>query len=198
MVVIGAGSGGLSALCKLLAALPRTFDAAILVALDAGAQPACSVLQVLCGYSHLPVIYATDGVMVRRGRVVVAPARQHMVVVPPDIVALEYERPFSEGGPSVNRLFGTASATFGRRVVGVVLSGMSHDGTAGLTRVEAAGGIGVIQDPDEAVESDMPARALRLDHPHYCCTVEDMAPLLLRLVHGDLPAFTAAQASGKH
>jgi len=197
VVVIGAGSGGLSALCKLLAALPRTFDAAVLLALDVGSQPASSVLQILCGYSRMPVIYATDGVMVRRGRVVVAPARQHMVIVPPDIIALEYERAFSEGGPSVDRLFETAAAAFGRRVIGVVLSGASHDGTAGLTRVEAAGGIGVVQDPGEAVESGMPVSALRLDHPDYCCTLDDMAPLLVQLVHGDLPALTAEQAGKK-
>ncbi|MCU4118623.1 chemotaxis protein CheB [Variovorax sp. N23] len=193
VVVIGAGSGGLTAVCKLLGDLPRTFDAAILLALDAGSQPASSVLQILRGYSHIPVIYAADGVMVRRGRVVVAPARQHMVVVPPEIISLEYERSFSEGGPSVNRLFETAAAAFGRRVIGIVLSGASHDGAAGLTRIEAAGGLGVVQEPREAAESGMPARALRLDHPDYCCTLEQMAPLLVKLVDGELPAFASIQ-----
>lgn len=197
VLVIGAGSGGLSALCKLLGDLPSNFDAAILLALDAGSQPAASVLQILRGYSRIPVIYATDGVMVRRGRVVIAPARQHMVIVPPDIIALEYERSFSEGGPSVNRLFETAAATFGRRLIGVVLSGASHDGTAGLTRIEAAGGVGLVQDPNEAAESGMPGNALRMDHPDYCCTLEHMAPLLLKLVRGDLPAFATVQA-GEH
>jgi two-component system chemotaxis response regulator CheB len=192
VVVIGAGSGGLSALCKLLAALPRTFDAAILLALDVGAQPASSVLQILGGYSRMPVIYAADGIMVRRGRVVVAPARQHMLVVPPDIIALAYEGSFSQGGPSADRLFETAAATFGRRLIGVVLSGDSHDGTAGLMRVEAAGGIGVVQEPGEALEKAMPASALRRDHPHYCCALDDMAPLLVKLVQGELPASTSA------
>ncbi|MGJ7488563.1 chemotaxis protein CheB [Variovorax sp. LT2P21] len=188
-MVIGAGSGGLSALCHLLGDLPKDFDAAILLALDAGSQPAASVLQILRGYSRLPVIYATDGVMVRRGRVVVAPTRQTMVIVPTDIISLEYERAFADAGPSVNRLFESAAATYGHRVIGVVLSGDSHDGTAGLTRIEAAGGIGVVQDPGEAAETGMPASALRTDHPDYCCTLEKMAPLLLQLVSGELPAF---------
>lgn len=192
VVVVGAGSGGLSALCSLLAALPRTFDAAVLVALDAGAQPASSVLQILSGYSRMPVLYAADGFMVRRGRVVVAPARQHMVVVPPDIIALEYEGALSGRGPSADRLFATTAATFGHRAIGVVLSGASHDGTAGLTRLEAAGGIGVVQAPDEAVEKAMPQSALRLDHPHYCCTLGAMAPLLVKLVRGERPASTPA------
>jgi two-component system chemotaxis response regulator CheB len=187
VVAIGAGSGGLSALCTLLAALPRTFDAAILLALDMGAQPAASVLQILSGYSRIPVCYAADGFMVRRGRVVVAPARQHMVVVPPDVIALEYEGALSGRGPSVDRLFTTAAANFGRRAIGVVLSGASYDGTVGLTRLEAAGGIGVVQAPDEAVEKAMPQSALRLDHPHYCCTLDAMAPLLVKLVRGERP-----------
>lgn len=189
VVVIGAGSGGLTAVCHLLGDLPKDFDAAILLALDAGSQPSASVLQILRGYSQLPVIYATDGVMVRRGRVVVAPTRQTMAIVPPDIVSLEYERAFAGAGPSVNRLFESAAATYSARVIGVVLSGASHDGTAGLKRIEAAGGIGVVQDPGEALESGMPASALRMDHPGYCCALEQMTPLLLKLVAGALPAY---------
>lgn len=187
MVVIGAGSGGLSALCRLLGNLPKDFDAAILLALDTGSQPAASVLQILRGYSPLPVIYASDGVLVRRGRVVLAPTRQHMLIVPPDVIALEYERSFSEGGPSVDRLFETAAAAFGRRVVGIVLTGASHDGAAGLTRIEAAGGVGVVQDPQEAVERRMPGHARRRDHPDYCCALDDMAALLCDLVKGGSP-----------
>lgn len=197
MVVVGAGSGGLSALCHLLSDLPKDLEASILVALDAGSQPAASVLQILRGYSPLPVIYADDGLMVRRGRVVLAPTRQHMVIVPPDIISLEYERSFSGGGPSVDRLFETAAETFGRRVIGIVLTGDSHDGTAGLTRIEAAGGVGLVQEPHEALESGMPGNAVRMDHPDYCCTLDDMAALLVALVDGGLPFSSRAPALKK-
>jgi hypothetical protein len=50
----------------------------------------------------------------------------------------------------------------------------------------------VVQEPGEALEKAMPASALRRDHPHYCCALDDMAPLLVKLVQGELPASTSA------
>jgi two-component system chemotaxis response regulator CheB len=187
IIAIGAATGGLSAICKLLARLPVAFDAAILIALDMGSQPGCTVLQILRGYSRLPVSYAIGGGLVRRGCVTVAPAGHHMWVSQPGIVMLDDERLFTEDAPSVNKLFTTCAAVYGPRVIGVVLSGASCDGTAGLTRIEGAGGIGVVQDPVEAVEASMPSNALRADHPDYCSVVDRMVALLIILASGATP-----------
>jgi two-component system chemotaxis response regulator CheB len=187
IVAIGAAMGGLSAICKLLAQLPADFDAAILIALNMDSQPASTVLQILRGYSRFPVAYATEGALVRRGNVIVAHARHHLRVAQPGIVMLEDERSFSGSGPSANRLFETCAATYGPRVIGVVLSGASHDGTAGLTLIELAGGIGIVQDPEEAFDASMPLHAIRADHPDYCSRIDRMAPLLIALVSGATP-----------
>jgi two-component system chemotaxis response regulator CheB len=187
IIAIGAAVGGLSIICKLLARLPAEFDAAILIALDMGSQPSSTVLQILRGYSRLPVNYATEGALVRRGCVILAPVRHHMRVAQPGIVMVEDERSFSGDAPSANRLFETCAAVYGPRVIGVVLSGASHDGTAGLTCIETAGGIGVVQDPEEAVDASMPSNAIRADHPDYCSVVDRMVPLLVTLVSGATP-----------
>jgi two-component system chemotaxis response regulator CheB len=187
IIAIGAAVGGLSAICKVVSRLPAALDAAILIALDTGSQPASAVLQILRGYSHLPVGYAADGALVRRRCVVLAPVRQHMSVTPPGIIRLENERSFSRAGPSVNRLFETCAATYGQRVIGVVLSGGSRDGTAGLKRIEVAGGLGVVQRPEEAVDARMPAHAMRVVHPACCSALDRMAPLLVALASGATP-----------
>jgi two-component system chemotaxis response regulator CheB len=194
IIVIGAAMGGLSAVSKLLSGLPPAFDAAILVALDIGSQPASIVLQILRTYSRLQVSYASDGELVRRGRVLVAPPRHDMRIEQAGIVGLKQGSAYADGGPSVNALFKTAAAAYGHRVIGLVLSGASNDGTAGLSVIEAAGGVGVVQDP-EAVDAAMPSSAISGDDPDYCVRLDDMAPLLVALAAGAKPSKGLLSAS---
>lgn len=188
IIVIGAAMGGLSAVCKLLGALPSFLDVAILIVLDIGSQPASVVLQILRTYCHFQVDYADHNALVNPGRVLLAPPNHNMRIGPSGTIALERESAYAGNGSSVDLLFKTAAAAYGPRVIGVVLSGGSHDGTAGLTWIEAAGGVGVVQDPAEAADGSMPANAIRQDHPDYCSPVRDMAALLVSLAAGDKPS----------
>ncbi|MGJ7490078.1 chemotaxis protein CheB [Variovorax sp. ZT4R33] len=187
VIVIGAAFGGLSAICKLAGGLPRSLGASILIALDIASQPPSSVLQILDNYSRLPVGYATHGAPLLRGCIVLAPLRFHLLIAQPGRIALEARGALSQAGPSVDGLFETAAAVYGKRVIGVILTGGSHDGTRGAIAIEAAGGVCVVQDPDEAVDADMPLNVLRRDHPDYCIRLEQMAPLLVQLVAGESP-----------
>ena len=64
----------------------------------------------------------------------------------------------------------------------VILSGMLDDGSAGLVAVRRGGGVAVVQDPDDARFSEMPQNALDTAGADYCVPLEEMAPLLARLV----------------
>jgi two-component system chemotaxis response regulator CheB len=187
IIVIGAALGGLTALCKVVKGLPRGFEAAILVALDIASQPASSVLQILGNYSQLPVGYATHGAGVQRGHIALAPLGHHMRIAQPGVIVLETCAAISDDRASVDGLFETAAAVYGKRVIGVVLTGGSRDGTHGSTAIEAAGGVCVVQDPDEAVDASMPLGVLRGDHPDYCIRLEAMAGTLAGLVAGEKP-----------
>jgi two-component system chemotaxis response regulator CheB len=63
----------------------------------------------------------------------------------------------------------------------VVLSGTRHDGTAGLRAIHDRGGLGVVQDPEEALFSGMPRSALVGDHPDHVVSVNGMGELLAKL-----------------
>lgn len=183
IIVIGAAIGGLSALCKLTAGLPLEFKVTVLVAFDSCSQPVESILQILRHYSHSDVNYAHDGALVRRGRMILTPPGHFMRLNKPGLIDLE-----KGVGRQVDLLFESAARVYGRRVIGVILTGGSHDGTLGLAAIEAAGGVGVVQDPRDALDGTMPLSAIRGDDPDYCVALAQMPALLMQLAAGKSPA----------
>src|SRR5205085_1773139 len=78
----------------------------------------------------------------------------------------------------------SGAEAYGRRVIGVVLTGNLSDGVTGLVHVKQHGGISVVQDPAEAPFPSMPASALRYDHVDVVSRMEPMPRLLFRLARG--------------
>ena len=87
--------------------------------------------------------------------------------------------------PAVDPLFSTAAASYGARVVGVVLTGGGDDGVDGLLAIKRAGGISIAQDPDEAQHPWMPRSAILCDHVDYVLRLDEIAPALVALARGE-------------
>src|SRR5262245_37095656 len=115
---------------------------------------------------NLPVAFAAGGEVLEKGRVLLAPPDQHLLVEG-DRTRLSTGARENGFRPAINPLFRSAARSAGPRVVGVVLSGLLDDGAAGLREVKRHGGTTIVQDYDEAVFPDMPLAASRgvvIDH----------------------------------
>ena len=182
VVVIGASSGGIEALEKLIAGLPEDLPAAVFVVVHLPAEEPSVLPRILDRAGPLPAAAAEDGQPVKPGRVYVARPDHHLLLEE-DRVRLMRGPKENHHRPAVDPLFRSAAISYGRRVVGVVLSGVMSDGTAGLLAIKRRGGVAVVQDPDEALFSGMPRSALEHADVDYCRPAGELASLLARLVH---------------
>jgi two-component system chemotaxis response regulator CheB len=135
--------------------------------------------QILKRTSALPVSHGIDGARVRKGQVYVAPPDHHLQV---DGIHIRLTRGPRENfhRPSIDALFRSAAECYGRRVVGVVLTGNLDDGTAGLHAIKCARGIAIVQDPKDASVPAMPLSALRNVKVNHCVPLVEIGPLLVR------------------
>ena len=179
-IVIGASSGGVSALLELVAALPTGLDAVVGVVLHVGSQH--SILpELLSRRASWPAVHPRDGQALESGTIFVAPPDRHMLFKGETIHLSQGPRE-NHARPALDPLFRSAALEWRERVIGVVLTGDLDDGTAGLAAIKACGGTAIVQDPATAFEPSMPANALANVSVDHCLPLPEIAPVLARMV----------------
>jgi two-component system chemotaxis response regulator CheB len=136
--------------------------------------------QILSRNGPLPAVHPKDTETIRQGRIYVAPPDRHLIVKRGHLHLTVGPR---ENGhrPAADTLFRSAARAYGKRVIGVVLSGAQDDGTAGLDAIKLRGGLALVQDPKEAYTPGMPRSALENVAVDHCLPVSEIAALLGRL-----------------
>lgn len=190
VIVIGASSGGLSALSEVLRAAPANLPAAVLVVQHLAPRTEGNLPALLARASMLPVTSAADRQPLTQGQVFVAPADRHLLV--------DRERMRLSRGPRENRtrpaidpLFRSAAVSHGPAVIGVLLSGALDDGTAGMDAIRRMGGRTIAQEPTTAENAEMPQSAIDAGVVDDAVPLGKIGPLLGRLAEAEPPSAPA-------
>jgi len=182
-IAIGCSMGGFSALKRLLGALDRGLPQAIIICSHSSSEQPGILAGLLDRRSALPVVEARERCPVSPGTVHVAPAGYHLLIEQDRRFALSVDPPVHFSRPSIDVLFDSAARAYRDALIGVMLTGASSDGAAGLATIRHYGGIGIVQDPDEAEAPAMPQAALDLAGADHCLALARIAPLLNHLCH---------------
>ncbi len=177
-IVIGASAGGIKALIPILQALPTNFAPAVLVVLHLPPEPPSLLPQLFARYCKLPLKEAEDKENICSGTVYLAPANYHLLVEPEKTLALSVDEPEHYSRPSIDLLFESAAYAYRQRLLSIVLTGASADGTQGVVAVRQFGGQAWVQDPAEAEARIMPASALAKAGADRVLSIHDMADQL--------------------
>lgn len=192
LVVVGGSAGGVDALKRFVRALPADLPATVCVALHLGSGTPSLLAGILARGASIRVEPAVDGVLLSPGVVHVAQADSHLAVVGEHLVVGVGPR---ENGnrPSIDVLLRSAAVARGRRVVGVVLTGMLDDGTAGLAAVARYGGVPLVQDPADAEFPSMPRNALEGTPQALALPLDALVDEVVRIVSTDEPGAAPVQ-----
>ena len=113
----------------------------------------------------------------RAGVIYIAPPDYHLLVEADGSLALSADEPVHFSRPSIHVLFQSAAHAFGKRALGILLSGASADGADGLAPIRARGGVTWVQRPESAAVPVMPEAALARA-AHRSTDVGDMGRVL--------------------
>lgn len=193
-VAIGASAGGVEALRDLFAHLPADLDAAVFVTLHVPPFADSALPEILSNAGPWPALHPHEGERILPKQVYIAPPDHHLIVRDG---AVHLSRGPRENGhrPAVDALFRSVARGYGRGAIGIVLSGLLDDGTCGLDAIRMAGGIGIAQDPADAVFPEMPRSAIAAGVVDHVVATREAGPLLTTLPVP--PADTPDSAGGK-
>jgi two-component system chemotaxis response regulator CheB len=182
IIVMGASAGGVEALLKLVPQLRHDLPAAVFVVLHTTPRGPGLLAHMLDRAGPLKAVLAEDHAPIQHGTIYVAPPDYHLLVHR-DYMRIERGPRENRVRPAIDPLFRSAAVAYGSRVIGVLLTGLLDDGTAGLLAVKRCGGVAVVQHPDDAVYKDMPSSALSHVEVDDCLPLANMGKRLNQLVH---------------
>ena len=156
---IGASAGGLQALEAFFAQVGPATGLAYVVVQHTSPQHKTLLGALIQRITPLPVYDAHNGMAVEPNRIYVMPSGGQLKVVRG---CLHFQATSKSGhsAQAIDVFFTSLAQDQGRRAVGVILSGMGHDGTLGLQALHQAGGLCLAQQPNTAAFGAMPQSAI--------------------------------------
>ena len=162
VIVIGSSTGGPRVVESIICSLPKDLEASILVVQHMPKEFTGQFAKRLSQISDLKVREAKDGEEIHNGVVLVAPGNYHMLVDSNTKIKLISGPKRFGVRPAINMTMVSASEVFGSNTVGVLLTGMGHDGAFGMKTIKKRGGKTLAQDSNTAVVYGMPKAAVDL------------------------------------
>ena len=163
ILVIGASTGGPSAVQRVLSELPGDYPFPVVVVQHMPPVFTRQFSMRLDRNTALKGKEAADDDRLEAGTVLVAPGGYHVVIngnMGRGEVEVVERKQTDRFVPSVNITMSSAAEIYGERTIGVLLTGMGNDGADGLNRIKEAGGYTIAESEESAVVFGMPRAAV--------------------------------------
>ncbi len=184
VVAIGTSTGGAEALLSILCQLPAD-SPGIVAVIHMPPVYTKSYAERLNRSCTVNVKEAEDGDRILPGNVLIAPGNYHLTVHRSGTICkvrISDTEKVSGFRPSVDVLFHSCARYLGSNAVGVILTGMGHDGAAGLLAMSLKGAHTIAQDERSCVVFGMPREAIKLQAASQVLPLDQIPAQILR--HG--------------
>ncbi|KFE66867.1 Chemotaxis response regulator protein-glutamate methylesterase CheB [Hyalangium minutum] len=179
LVAIAASLGGPKAISQILRMMPRNFPAPVAICQHISDGFTEGLAHWLSTETPLKVLEATHEQMMEKGAVYIAPSGGHLLVRPDGKLVLDTRPPVRGFRPSCDLLLSSAAESFGRRCIGVILTGMGRDGARGLKEIRDRGGRTIAQNAETCAVYGMPREAVQMGAAEEILPLDRIAPTLV-------------------
>lgn len=182
IVALAASAGGLTALSRVLAALPADFPATLVVVQHLDPRHRSLMADILSRRTPLRVKQAEEGEHLNLATVYIAPPNRHLLVNPDGTLSLSQSELVHFVRPSADLLFESVAASYRERAIAVVLTGTGSDGAMGIQAIKKMGGTVIAQDETTAEFFGMPGAAIHSGSVDFVLPLNEIPAALVTLV----------------
>ncbi|MEA4826386.1 protein-glutamate methylesterase/protein-glutamine glutaminase [Clostridium sp. JNZ J1-5] len=179
-VVIGASTGGPKALYKVITELPADLEVPVFVVQHMPVGFTKAFAERLHSNSKIKVVEASEGEVIEKNVVYVAPGGFHMEVGMDKKIHLNTDPTVWGVRPAVDKLFISAAKVYGAHLLSVVLTGMGKDGAQGTIEVKNVGGITISEDKSTCTIYGMPKAAYETEKVDQVLPIYEIADAITR------------------
>ncbi len=187
ILAIGSSTGGPQALFTFLAGLGKKVNVPIVITQHMPATFTAILAEHIQKLTGIPASEGAAGDVVEPGKIIIAPGDYHMTLMQMGtkrVVKLDQGPQVNFCRPAVDPMFKSVSDLYGAGTLGVVLTGMGHDGREGGRAIVNAGGSVVAQDEETSIVWGMPGAVAEAGLCSAVVPLNDMAPLVRRYLQG--------------
>lgn len=186
LVVIGASTGGPSALAAVLGKLPKNFPVPIVCVQHISNGFLEGFVDWIDSFCALKVKIMNPQEIMQPGYIYLPMEDTHLEFTTLNQLVVSKAPPIQQHRPAVDVTMSSAAKHFGKKVIAVLLTGMGSDGAKGMLEVFQAGGVTIAQNEASCVVFGMPKEAIDLHAVKYVLDLKDIPSLLEHLLKPNL------------
>lgn len=183
VIVIGASTGGPTAVEKVITKLPKNLPVPVLIAQHMPSNFVPSFVERLNALSPLDIVMAKADDLIIPGKIYIAPGNENIKVartLSGRVKIMADSAKYKEyNHPSVTGLMLSVAEVYKERSIGVILTGMGRDGAEGLAEIKKAGGYTVVQNKETSVVYGMPREAMEKGYARLAVSIDEMSGFLV-------------------
>jgi two-component system chemotaxis response regulator CheB len=180
-IVIGGSAGSFQVISKILSCLPTDFELPIMMCLHRLRHVRHGFVEALNIKSSIAIKEPIDKESIRKGNIYLAPANYHLGVEIGNTLTLTTEELLNNSRPAIDILFASAAQVYGKKLIGILLSGANKDGAVGMKKIHEKEGLNIIQEPTECLIDTMPVAAQKITKIDYTLNTQEIINFLLEV-----------------
>jgi two-component system, chemotaxis family, protein-glutamate methylesterase/glutaminase len=183
VVVLAASTGGPATVMRLAPGFTRDFPAAVILVQHMPAAFTTQYATQLSEFTGVRVKEAENNETLTPGTFYICPGGQHLRIMPTGRIQLDGSSGRIKGYlPNIDITMESVAAFAGPLSIGVILTGMGNDGSAGASAIKSAGGMVLAQDEATSVIFGMPAEAIKAGAVSQVLGIDDIYPAIEKQV----------------